>query len=223
MGSSEDELVGAISGLSSGAVAFALDVLADRTHERRTVLAKKIASASQTQNLDATAAHREAAAAGSAPGACDKFQCGFVGDFASLALFRGGLLKLLGARPSPDPLSAMSAEHCNKVGDFASGSVFTTSNYCITTTPRDEWLHVADVENAKRLPMGQDSAGRNLGVREALSVDKLRATMLERIQASFVRVGWDKPAAALSQARPCTHRRACIHARQRIASSIDTQ
>ena len=96
-----------------------------------------------------------------------KFKSGFLGNFASLKDFRGGLLKLLGAPPEHDALRAMWHEHCDKASGFGASDVeFTWSTRGNTATPRNEWLHVTDrlhvtdPDNAPPLRKGHDHAGR---------------------------------------------------------------
>eukprot|EP01052_Picozoa_sp_SAG31_P028816 SAG31_NODE_2813_length_5048_cov_8.252576_2_plen_574_part_00 len=137
-------------------------------------------------------------------GIYSKFEGGYFGSFASLKDFRGGLQKLLGARPDANAIVAMQREHCEiaKPRFGASDAEFVTSNYGGNrTTPKNEWMHVADPENAPRLMMGRDHNGKDLGTREKVTVAQLRCKMLERIKKCFVEIGWVRPAEALTQSK----------------------
>jgi hypothetical protein len=125
-------------------------------------------------------------------GVYHKFQGGFVGNFADVKSFHGGLRGLLGRALQPEMFDAMEKEHCAKQHGFgASRTVFTTTNYGGNeTTPINEWLHVVDPEHAPPLPKGMDQNGRDLGTREKIPWQEFRSGMIEKLQHSFTEIGW---------------------------------
>ncbi len=62
----------------------------------------------------------------------------FVGQFATLDDFHSGPEKLIGS-PNPKVMEGMETEHCRRPN---AGVAFTTPNYNVTTTPREEWEFV---------------------------------------------------------------------------------
>ena len=67
------------------------------------------------------------------------------------------------------------------------------------TTPRIEWLHVAEPDKAPDLPKGVDHEGNDLGLREKVDPNELHRTMLDKIKISFYEIGWKENADALTQ------------------------
>jgi hypothetical protein len=89
-----------------------------------------------------------------------KMACGGVVEFHSGLTGRVGL-------PNLKFMEAMRQEHCERAGWDTS---FTTGNYNITTTPKQEWLYIAGDETRKQVacPASQMEHGRRiLSIREA--------------------------------------------------------
>ena len=89
-----------------------------------------------------------------------KMACGGVEDFHSGLTGRVGM-------PNLKFMEAMRQEHCERAGWDTS---FTTGNYKITTTPKQEWLYIAGDETGKQVacPASQMEHGRRiLAVSEA--------------------------------------------------------
>jgi hypothetical protein len=70
-----------------------------------------------------------------------KMACGGVEDFHSGLTGRVGM-------PHLKFKDAMRQEHCEKAG---CNTPFTTGNYQITTTPRQEWLYIAGDETGQQV------------------------------------------------------------------------
>ena len=62
----------------------------------------------------------------------------------------GGLMNRIGL-PQTELMKAIEEEHCR---DKDAEEAFTTSNYNITTTAKEEWLNVTDPERRRRLSEG---------------------------------------------------------------------
>jgi hypothetical protein len=62
----------------------------------------------------------------------------YVGQFATLDDFYRGPEALIGT-PNPKVLEGLEAEHCRRLN---AGTSFTTPNYNVTTTPKEEWEFV---------------------------------------------------------------------------------
>ena len=89
-----------------------------------------------------------------------KMACGGVEDFHSGLTGRVGM-------PNLKFMEAMRQEHCERAGWDTS---FTTGNYKITTTPKQEWLYIAGDDTGKQVacPASQMEHGRRiLAVSEA--------------------------------------------------------
>ena len=83
-----------------------------------------------------------------------KMACGGVEDFHSGLTGRVGM-------PNLKFMEAMRQEHCERAGwDTA----FTTGNYKITTTPKQEWLYIAGDDTGKQVacPASQMEHGRRI-------------------------------------------------------------
>ena len=83
-----------------------------------------------------------------------KMACGGVEDFHSGLTGRVGM-------PNLKFMEAMRQEHCERAGCDTS---FTTGNYKITTTPKQEWLYIAGDETGKQVtcPASQMEHGRRI-------------------------------------------------------------
>jgi hypothetical protein len=83
-----------------------------------------------------------------------KMACGGVEDFHSGLTGRVGM-------PNLKFMEAMRQEHCERAGCDTS---FTTGNYNITTTPKQEWLYIAGDETGKQVacPASQMEHGRRI-------------------------------------------------------------
>ena len=123
-----------------------------------------------------------------------KFAEGFVGEFASIAEFHGGLDALV-PRPAADAgaLELCRREHCDvPPGGFgASDGVFTGANYGVTTTPRREWQFVADV-GSEALGAGVDAqTGAHLGGRRRVDFREVQRHLRRELNASFRDAGFE--------------------------------
>jgi hypothetical protein len=83
-----------------------------------------------------------------------KMACGGVEDFHSGLTGRVGM-------PNLKFMEAMRQEHCERAGWDTS---FTTGNYNITTTPKQEWLYIAGDDTGKQVscPASQMEHGRRI-------------------------------------------------------------
>ena len=81
-----------------------------------------------------------------------KMACGGIVDFHSGLTGRVGM-------PHLKFKDAMRQEHCEKAGCNTS---FTTGNYKITTTPKQEWLYIAGDETGQLLPCPDMGHGRRI-------------------------------------------------------------
>jgi hypothetical protein len=81
-----------------------------------------------------------------------KMACGGIVDFHSGLTGRVGM-------PHLKFKDAMRQEHCEKAGCDTS---FTTGNYKITTTPKQEWLYIAGDETGQLLPCPDMGHGRRI-------------------------------------------------------------
>jgi len=83
-----------------------------------------------------------------------KMACGGVEDFHSGLTGRVGM-------PNLKFMETMRQEHCERAGCDTS---FTTGNYKITTTPKQEWLYIAGDETGKQVtcPASQMEHGRRI-------------------------------------------------------------
>ena len=83
-----------------------------------------------------------------------KMACGGVEDFHSGLTGRVGM-------PNLKFMEAMRQEHCERAGCDTS---FTTGNYKITTTPKQEWLYIAGDDTGKQVacPASQMEHGRRI-------------------------------------------------------------
>ncbi len=82
----------------------------------------------------------------------EKMACGGINDFHEGLTGRVGM-------PHLKFRDAMQQEHCEKAGCNAS---FTTGNYKITTTPKQEWLYVAGDETGHRVACPDLDHGRRI-------------------------------------------------------------
>jgi hypothetical protein len=73
---------------------------------------------------------------------------GYVGQFATLSDFHRGPEALIGT-PNPKVMQGMEAEHCRREN---ADKQFTTPNYKVTTTPREEWEFVVNPVPGKAYP-----------------------------------------------------------------------
>jgi WD40 repeat protein len=122
-----------------------------------------------------------------------KFTDGFIGSFAHMSDYYGGLEKMIG-ECQKDLMKAMETEHCAvQAGDFgASTSDFTTSNYLVTTTPHDEWMFVVHPDKVEGdVNAGVDpNTGESRGVRTKIDASELHIGAAARITATFAERGW---------------------------------
>ena len=130
-----------------------------------------------------------------------KFSLGFVGTFADLDVFHGGLEKLIG-ECSKDVATAMKEEHQSvaptvivdgaELMQFGASEVdFTTSNYSITTQPKQEWQFVVQPSTTEDLPAGMDiKTSRDLGLREKIEPAVLLANAAVRMTEKFAASGY---------------------------------
>jgi hypothetical protein len=81
-----------------------------------------------------------------------KMACGGIVDFHSGLTGRVGM-------PHLKFKDAMRQEHCEKAGCNTS---FTTGNYKITTTPKQEWLYIAGDETGQLVPCPDMGHGRRI-------------------------------------------------------------
>jgi WD40 repeat protein/regulator of replication initiation timing len=94
----------------------------------------------------------------------DKMACGTIADFHKGLTGRVGM-------PHLDFKNAMRQEHCERAGCDVQ---FTTGNYKITTTPRQEWQYV--VENEQCPDMGHNR--RFVPIRDLLQLDSSKTAKL---------------------------------------------
>jgi hypothetical protein len=72
-------------------------------------------------------------------------------------------------------------EHCETED---SETEFTTTNYGVTTTPKQEWQFVFDDENSKDLRLTRGTLkGKDLGMREKISTAELKKQIIERMHS----------------------------------------
>jgi hypothetical protein len=81
-----------------------------------------------------------------------KMACGGIEDFHEGLTGRVGM-------PHLKFMDAMRQEHCEKVGCDTS---FTTGNYKITTTPKQEWLYIAGDESGQQVACPDMGHGRRI-------------------------------------------------------------
>ena len=115
-----------------------------------------------------------------------KFSAGFIGSFADMSDFYGGLEDMIG-ECRKDLMRAMTEEHTAVQSGFgASHESFTTSNYMVSTTPRDEWLFVVDPESVPDMDAGTDPATKkSRGTRQRLNIDDLYDNAADLITKVF--------------------------------------
>ena len=117
-----------------------------------------------------------------------KFEQGYVGVFADMQHYFGGLEHMIG-ECRKDVLHAMEEEHCAVTGHVygASHTSFTTANYRVTSTPAREWMFVVD-PSALEAPLdaGFDSeSGRDLGTRKPKPASDLLKNAAQLLSSSF--------------------------------------
>lgn len=120
-----------------------------------------------------------------------KFDGGFVGSFADLRDFRGGLDKMIGPCRK-DVMEAIRAEHCDVLDGFgASDQTFTSGSYQIETTPREEFKFVTEA-TGDDLQAGRDPEGREMGIRKRMDCAVLFDEAAARITAAFKSQGYER-------------------------------
>ena len=125
----------------------------------------------------------------------EKFIGGFEGTFANVAVFFGGLDKLIGV-PRCNVAAALRDEHCGVVDGFgASDTELVAPNYGVRFTPREEYLFVADPAFDTAMSAGTNSVSRkSRGERHKVTVDELLTGAVVRLQHSFRSSGWNADA-----------------------------
>ena len=93
-------------------------------------------------------------------------------QYSGLSTFFGGLEKRIGA-PDPNVDEAVKKEH---VGEEDSNSKFTTSNYGITTTPKEEYYFVAQPGHLEAWPSETKGHER----RHTITLDELKKRVAEQ-------------------------------------------
>ena len=122
-----------------------------------------------------------------------KFSGGFVGTFANMDAFFGGLSGLIGdCRKVIMFAFKLEEEHCSeRTGFGGSDAEFTTSNYKVTTTPKLEWLFVFSPEELHHdLTTGTDQENkRPLGIRKKVHWQYYLDNAAELISKFFEEAG----------------------------------
>lgn len=115
-----------------------------------------------------------------------KFSAGYIGSFADMSDFYGGLEDMIG-ECRKDLMKSMEEEHTKVSSGFgASDTAFTTSNYMVSTTPRKEWQFVVDPGDVADMDAGTDPATKkSRGLRQRLDIDDLYENAAQLISEAF--------------------------------------